>query len=143
MWAGARARKNQASKRRETISGVTQRQKGTSSSSAGSSIPASSRSSRMAQARKPSGPSPSAGSTEPPGKTQAPGMKAAFSVRFSSRTSSARWACLPPRRRSTTEAAGRGVAGVPWFGASAGPRCLSIAPPYALAPREFAVPACG
>ena len=51
VWAGARARKNQASKRVETTSGVIQRENRTSSSSAGSSIPASSASSRTAQAR--------------------------------------------------------------------------------------------
>ena len=38
VWAGARARKNQASKRREITSGVIQREKSTSSSSAASSI---------------------------------------------------------------------------------------------------------
>jgi hypothetical protein len=51
VWAGARARKNQASKRVEITSGVIQREKSTSSSSAASSIPASSASSRTAQAR--------------------------------------------------------------------------------------------
>ena len=51
VWAGARARKNQASKRVEITSGVIQRENSTSSSSAGSSIPASSASSRTAQAR--------------------------------------------------------------------------------------------
>ena len=51
VWAGASARKNQASKRRETTSGVIQRENSTSSSSAASSIPASSPSSRTAQAR--------------------------------------------------------------------------------------------
>ena len=61
-------------------------------------------------------------------------MNFASSVRFSSSTSSARSLCLPPRRRSTTEAAGRGSSGVPRFGASAGPRCRSSStltgPPY-------------
>ena len=61
VWAGARARKNQASKRVETTSGVIQRENSTSSSPAGSSIPASSASSRTAQARWPSSPSPSLG----------------------------------------------------------------------------------
>ena len=51
VWAGARARKNQASKRVEITAGVIQRENSTSSSSAGSSIAASSASSRTAQAR--------------------------------------------------------------------------------------------
>jgi hypothetical protein len=51
VWAGARARKNQASKRRETTSGVIHRLNSTSSSAAASSIAASSASSRTAQAR--------------------------------------------------------------------------------------------
>jgi hypothetical protein len=103
-------------------SGVIQRVNGTSSSPAPSSIPASSASSRRAQARSPASSAPSAASSEPPGKTQTPGMNFASSLRRSISTSSARCECFPPRRSSTTEAAGRGVDGGPKLGISAGPR---------------------
>ena len=96
VGAGARARKNQASKRLETTSGVIQRENSTNSSSPASSIPASSASSRTAQALYPASSSPSSGSTAPPGNTHTPGMNLALSARFSSSTSSARSECFRP-----------------------------------------------
>ncbi len=59
-------------------------------------------------------------------------MKAAASLRFSKRTSRARWECLPPRRRRTIEAAGRGVAGGAIVRRLRRSLSRSIGTPYAL-----------
>ena len=81
-----------------------------SSASTSSSIPASSCSSRTAQARWAASSSPaSPGSTRPPGNTQTPGMKLASRVRCTRSTSTPRWRCRPPLRRRIRQAAGRGV----------------------------------
>ena len=70
-------------------------------------------------------------------------MNLASSLRFSISTSSARSPCLPPRRRRTIPAAGRGVDGGPKFGASAGPSRLPspIGPPYRGCPTGRRAPA--
>ena len=75
---GACAAKNQVSKRTFTSSGVIQRENGTSSTSAGSAIPASSSSSRTAVAAWSAS---SSACVAPPGKTQAPPMKRCSGLR--------------------------------------------------------------
>ena len=129
VWAGARARKNQASKRVEIdLRRDPAREQDQLLVRRAARSPASS-AARAPRRRGGLLALAVVASTAPPGKTQTLGMNLASALRFSSSTSSSRSACLPPRRSSTTEAAGRGSDGVAQVGRLGGPALL--APPSA------------
>ena len=97
------------SKRIFTTAGVIQREKRTIAAGSGSTMPASSATSRTPAIRCASSPSPSATSTAPPGNTHAPPMNFCAGLRLTSSTSSP---SAPPRSRITV-AAWRGTVGSP------------------------------
>ena len=92
-----------------TCGGVIQREKSSSAAGSGSSMPASSATSRTPATRWSSPPS-----TAPPGNTQAPPMKRASGLRRTSRTSSR----SAPPRSTITVAAWRGSVTSPVFSSS-------------------------
>ena len=106
------------SKRIETIAGVIQREKRTSAPGSGSTIAASSSTSRTPAARCAASPVPSPASTAPPGNTQAPPMKRCAGLRLTSSTSS----CSEPPRSTITVAAWRGLTGSPALSSAPGSR---------------------